>query len=576
MRKFLLLFFGILCGGSLALTQPNKSVGIGTTTPNAKAILDIYSITQGFLMPRMNTTQREAMPLTGPDIGMMVYDHTEKSPMYWQGTGWRHVGYAANFWSRTGDDLYYTDGSIAIGTTVPSYKLHIDNDDEFGSAYFVNDFDGTQSKYGIRNTLQSTGTGAKYGYYGVTTANSTATNSVYGVRSYVNANNSDAVMFGVYGQVSSTGDGTHYGVYGSANGDGNYAVYGTNTYSAGWAGYFNGRGVFTGNVGLGKTASSYQVDIESDDSRALNIVNNYTGSSSTYGIRAQISDGANSGTRYGILSDVNLADGHTALAYGLYTHVESDGTGTHYGVYSSATGTGNWAGYFVGRGRFSSDLEISNKIFLQPTGEGSGAAIRLYDNDGTENIQIYAGESSGTGASIKLYNEAGSSGSPAIELDAEQGTDGPGRVITGELEITAGADVAEFFAVNDIIAAEPGMLLSIDPQNVGQLVVTTMAYDKKLAGVISGANGVRPGMYMGQKESVADGDVPVAIAGRVFVMATSRNGLISPGDLLTSSDIPGIAMKVTDHEKARGAVIGKAMTELREETGFVLILVSLQ
>ena len=35
-------------------------------------------------------------------------------------------------------------------------------------------------------------------------------------------------------------------------------------------------------------------------------------------------------------------------------------------------------------------------------------------------------------------------------------------------------------------------------------------------------------------------------------------------------------MKVTDHEKARGAIIGKAMTRLDGGTGLVLVLVSLQ
>jgi hypothetical protein len=35
-------------------------------------------------------------------------------------------------------------------------------------------------------------------------------------------------------------------------------------------------------------------------------------------------------------------------------------------------------------------------------------------------------------------------------------------------------------------------------------------------------------------------------------------------------------MKVTDHDRARGAIIGKAMTRLEEGTGLVLVLVSLQ
>jgi hypothetical protein len=35
-------------------------------------------------------------------------------------------------------------------------------------------------------------------------------------------------------------------------------------------------------------------------------------------------------------------------------------------------------------------------------------------------------------------------------------------------------------------------------------------------------------------------------------------------------------MKVTDREKAQGAIIGKAMTGLKEGKGLVLVLVTLQ
>jgi hypothetical protein len=62
----------------------------------------------------------------------------------------------------------------------------------------------------------------------------------------------------------------------------------------------------------------------------------------------------------------------------------------------------------------------------------------------------------------------------------------------------------------------------------------------------------------------------------VFVRADASNGAIEPGDLLTSSSIPGHAMKVTDHAKAQGAILGKAMTGLSEGKGMVLVLVTLQ
>ena len=83
-------------------------------------------------------------------------------------------------------------------------------------------------------------------------------------------------------------------------------------------------------------------------------------------------------------------------------------------------------------------------------------------------------------------------------------------------------------------------------------------------------------MLMGQEDSVADGAHPVALTGRVYVWADASNGPIEPGDLLTTSGIPGHAMKVSDFDKAHGATLGKAMTSLEEGRGLVLVLVSLQ
>jgi hypothetical protein len=82
-------------------------------------------------------------------------------------------------------------------------------------------------------------------------------------------------------------------------------------------------------------------------------------------------------------------------------------------------------------------------------------------------------------------------------------------------------------------------------------------------------------MLMSQSGSIADGDYPVALTGRVYVFACAEAGEIVPGDLLTTSSRPGYAMKVTDYQKAQGAVIGKAMTSI-DENGYVLVLVNLQ
>jgi hypothetical protein len=71
----------------------NKTFGIGTVTPNPNAVLHVESPTgnQGFIMPRLTTAQRNAMaalPLTGGEEGMMVYDKDQKKIYIWNGSAW--------------------------------------------------------------------------------------------------------------------------------------------------------------------------------------------------------------------------------------------------------------------------------------------------------------------------------------------------------------------------------------------------------------------------------------------------------------------------------------------------------
>ena len=141
------------------------------------------------------------------------------------------------------------------------------------------------------------------------------------------------------------------------------------------------------------------------------------------------------------------------------------------------------------------------------------------------------------------------------------------------LEITGGCDIAERFPFSD--KAEPGMVVEIDPENAGQLRVSRSAYNRRVAGVISGAGGLSAGAILGELPGQENAP-PVALSGRVWVYCDADEQPIDPGDLLTTAEQPGHAMKVTDFAKAQGAVIGKAMTALKSGRGLVLVLVSLQ
>jgi hypothetical protein len=163
------------------------------------------------------------------------------------------------------------------------------------------------------------------------------------------------------------------------------------------------------------------------------------------------------------------------------------------------------------------------------------------------------------------------------------GTDNPqakldvvGTTRTGVLEITGGSDLAEPFEVSEAEAITPGMVVTIDPNQPGRLRLADKIYDRTVAGIVSGANGINPGLTMKQQGTAADGSLPVALTGRVYCWADASNGPIKPGDLLTTSDTPGHAMKVKNHKKAQGAIIGKAMGALTQGRGMVLVLVTLQ
>jgi hypothetical protein len=158
--------------------------------------------------------------------------------------------------------------------------------------------------------------------------------------------------------------------------------------------------------------------------------------------------------------------------------------------------------------------------------------------------------------------------SPAYTLDIN------GTTRTHSIIITGGADLAEPFKMGGREMPK-GSVVVIDKEHPGELALSSREYDSCVAGIVSGANGINPGIALHQ-QGMMDGDQNVALSGRVYVLADASKGAIEPGDLLTTSGIPGHAMKVTDHKRSQGAIIGKAMTGLAKGRGMVLVLVTLQ
>jgi len=141
------------------------------------------------------------------------------------------------------------------------------------------------------------------------------------------------------------------------------------------------------------------------------------------------------------------------------------------------------------------------------------------------------------------------------------------------VELGEGLDYAEGFDVAEETNMEPGTVLSIDPNNTGELTESNSPYDTKVAGIVAGANSLGSGVKLGAGQF----DCDVALAGRVYCNVDAAYGKVSPGDLLTTSPTPGHAMIVKENSKAQGAILGKAMESLAKgEKGQILVLVTLQ
>ncbi|GMU81722.1 MAG: hypothetical protein AMXMBFR47_15930 [Planctomycetota bacterium] len=361
-----------------------------------------------------------------------------------------------------------------------------------------------------------------------------------------------------------TGEGSNSAIYTTMNGNGATAsIYGTNFSNA--AGAIGIHGLLSnstpgeGSAGVRGTASS-------------------TTSNNTYGVH-----GRHNGAGYGVLGE-SLS---TTAGAGVRGH-------GWWGVYGQALNANGYGGVFAGSGFLGSGPSLlvwGESHLLNDVGVGvQTPEARLHVNDNSDsapsgggivvigptnagNISMDANEimarNNGAVSTLYLNNEGG---------DVRIGQNGTANctVYVPVLAIT-GADVAEKFQMTGCRdTAEPGTVMEIDPDNAGKLRVASGAYNRRVAGVVSGAGDIPVGAILGNLPGHEDAPA-IALSGRVWVRCDARTAAIGIGDLLTTAELPGHAMKAADPSRSHGAVIGKAMTALGEgETGLVLVLVNLQ
>jgi hypothetical protein len=222
-------------------------------------------------------------------------------------------------------------------------------------------------------------------------------------------------------------------------------------------------------------------------------------------------------------------------------------------------------------------LNAEAKLFVM-RGANNQDSVRI--NAGQANIWIGGNDMDGD---VVIYPSTVSNGAPldmsSIHLS---GDDSVISIRSGGQEtiridgtkgdiILANADGAEEFEVDDD-GAEPGSVLVIDDET--RLRLADRPYDRRVAGVVSGAAGLRPGIVLGRRGE--GGRIPVALFGKVNCRIDASYGPVVAGDLLTTSETPGHAMRAKPGHRALGAVIGKALRALNSGRDLVPVLVALQ
>jgi hypothetical protein len=182
----------------------------------------------------------------------------------------------------------------------------------------------------------------------------------------------------------------------------------------------------------------------------------------------------------------------------------------------------------------------------------------------------------GTSGSGGLAGEFAGAVKVSDNLDVEKDVSIGGKLtVKGQIKaddvVLSGNDCAEeFYAAAGL---EQGMVAVLDDDGV--LSACTVAYDTRVAGVISGAGEFRPAIILDRRQSPRH-RAPIALVGKVYCRVDASHGPIAIGDLLTSSTTPGYAMRACEPARAFGAIVGKALAAHAEGLGLIPMLVSLQ
>jgi hypothetical protein len=212
-----------------------------------------------------------------------------------------------------------------------------------------------------------------------------------------------------------------------------------------------------------------------------------------------------------------------------------------------------------------------SKSWIGVYGESDGGAVGVM-GEGKATGDGVKGHASGPGKAAVCGFHLTNQGPGVFGKGAPAGRFEGDVEVTGDIRLL-NADCAEDFDIAGLEAIEPGTVMVLGEE--GALMPSDRAYDKRVAGVISGAGWYKPGIVLDKQPSRGNRS-PIGLLGKVFCKVDAGPAPVEVGDLLTTSDTPGHAMKAGDSAKAFGSVIGKALRPLAEGRGLIPILIALQ
>ncbi|WP_157195468.1 hypothetical protein [Nocardia tenerifensis] len=263
------------------------------------------------------------------------------------------------------------------------------------------------------------------------------------------------------------------------------------------------------------------------------------------------------------VAGAHKADGigvHGTSSTGFGVRGDGEGPGAAVvGVNNSATpGNGGWFESAEGEGvRGWSKNPNHGGVVGVNTGGGNGGFFESAEGEGVRGWS----KNPNHGAVVGVNTGGGDAGNFQGNV-----------YVTGNITVRGdllleGADYAEALSTTDA-AVEAGLVVVLGAD--GEVHPCTSDYDTAVAGIVSGAGGVKPAIVLDRHDNSAH----VALMGKVWCAADADMAPIRPGDLLTTSATSGHCRRVTEPERAFGAVIGKALTSLSSGQGYVRVLVS--